>query len=203
MAKLVIGGRAGHASQPAHGLNAIEGLGLVIDALKKWRVELAEKHTDDEFEVPAPTINLGRVVGGDSPNRICARCELDLDMRLLPSMSRQDVETDLRTVIENALSSGDWTAEVHPTGVHVEAYSLPPTSPFCQAIEAISGHSAGAVMFGTEAPFLSKLGLETIVLGAGGIDVAHAPNEYVGVAALEEATKLYGAIIERFCIEAS
>ena len=42
-----------------------------------------------------------------------------------------------------------------------------------------TGHSGQSVAFGTEAPFLQQLNMDTVVLGPGSIDVAHQPDEYV------------------------
>ena len=80
--QVTVGGQAGHASNPALGVNAIEGLQLVLTALQSWRDTIGERYRDDDFEVPTPTLNFGRITGGDSPNRICAECKLDLDILL-------------------------------------------------------------------------------------------------------------------------
>lgn len=202
MVKISIEGRSGHGSDPAQGLNAIEGLGQVITALEQWQHALSERHADHDFSVPHPTINLGRVEGGDSPNRICAHCELDVDMRLLPSMNPDEVARELEAVLGRALG-GSWPFSAQATGVHVSPYSLPPHTKFCREVEAITGRPAKAVMFGTEAPFYERLGLETLILGAGDIEVAHQPDEYVRVAAVEEASNLYTKIIQKVCLEAS
>ncbi len=42
--------------------------------------------------------------------------------------------------------------------------------------EKLTGHSAEAVAFGTEAPYLQRLGCETLVLGPGDIACAHQPG---------------------------
>ncbi len=202
MVKITIEGRSGHGSDPAQGLNAIEGLGKVIAALEQWQHVLSKRYVDQDFAVPYPTINLGRVEGGDSPNRICAHCELDVDMRLLPSMNPDEVASELEEVLGRGLE-GAWPFSAQATGVHVAPYALPSQTEFCREVEAITGHSARAVMFGTEAPFLERLGLETLILGAGDIEVAHQPDEYVRVAAVEEASNLYTKIIQKVCLEAS
>jgi acetylornithine deacetylase len=65
----------------------------------------------------------------------------------------------------------------------------------------VCGCSAGTALFGTEAPYLAELGLQTLILGAGDIAVAHQPDEYVTMTAIERATDVYAALIRRFCIE--
>ena len=194
-------GKAGHASNPALGVNAIDGLRLVLPALEAWRDQVGERHRDDDFEVPTPTLNFGRVAGGDSPNRICAECTLDLDIRLLPGMEREAVTAELRDLIANALDGGAWGFDVRATGAHADAFGGPSDTAFSSAVETLCGCSAKTALFGTEAPYLAELGLQTLVLGAGDIAVAHQPDEYVTIAAIERATDLYANLIQRFCIE--
>src|SRR5690606_17587204 len=76
-------GRSGHSSDPALGLNALEGMTQVLNALLRWRSELQQRHRNDQFKVPVPTLNFGRICGGDNPNRICPEVELQIDIRPL------------------------------------------------------------------------------------------------------------------------
>lgn len=41
--------------------------------------------TISAFAVPYPTMNFGHISGGDAANRICACCELHLDIRPPPA----------------------------------------------------------------------------------------------------------------------
>ncbi len=201
--RITIGGRAGHASNPALGVNAIEGIQRVLPALESWRDAIGTRHHDDDFEVPAPTLNFGRIEGGDSPNRICAECTLDLDIRFLPGMERAAVAAELRDVVAAALDGGQWTVEVQPTGGYADPFAGPTDREYAASVEALCGCSAGTALFGTEAPYLAELGLQTLVLGAGDIAVAHQPDEYVTMAAIERATDVYAKLIQRYCLEPS
>ena len=198
---VTVRGRAGHASNPALGVNAIEGLQKVLAALQAWRDTIGERYRDEEFEVPTPTLSFGRIRGGDSPNRICAECTLDVDVRLLPGMKREAVAAELRDEVANALDGGPWTFDLRAVGGYADAFSGPSDAQFSSTVETLCGCSATSALFGTEAPFLAELGLQTLVLGAGDIAVAHQPDEYVTIAALERATDVYASLIQRFCIE--
>lgn len=201
--QLSIGGKSGHASDPARGVNAIDGLQRVLPALDAWRRAIGQRHHDGEFEVPTPTLNFGRIVGGDSPNRICAECTLDLDIRLLPGMDRAAIVSELRELVAEALDGGAWTFDVRATGGYADPFSGPTDPELVKTVETMCGCSAKTALFGTEAPYLAQLGLQTLVLGAGDITVAHQPDEYVTMAAIERATDLYANLIQRFCIEAA
>ncbi|MFW2389156.1 MAG: acetylornithine deacetylase [Polyangiales bacterium] len=199
--QVVVGGKAGHASNPSLGVNAIEGLQRVLEGLQSWRDTIGYRYRDDDFEVPTPTLNFGRIAGGDSPNRICAECTLDVDIRLVPGMERQSVVVELQDVVANALDGGPWTHDVRAVGGFADAFSGPSDADFSRTVETLCGCSAKSALFGTEAPYLAQLGLQTLVLGAGDIAVAHQPDEYVTMAAIDRATDLYANLIQRFCIE--
>ncbi len=200
--RVTVGGKAGHASNPALGVNAIEGLQRVIAALQSWRDKIGDRYHDEDFEVPTPTLSFGRISGGDSPNRICAECTLEVDIRLLPGMERQAVVVELRDVVATALAEGSWTSDLRAVGGHADAFSGPSDVAFTGTVETLCGCSAESALFGTEAPYLAELGLQTLVLGAGDIAVAHQPDEYVTIAAIERATDLYARLIQRFCTDA-
>ncbi|WP_426122080.1 M20/M25/M40 family metallo-hydrolase [Methylococcus capsulatus] len=76
----------------------------------------------------------------------------------------------------------------------------PGGSGLVRCCEHLSHARAGAVSFGTEAPFFSRLGMETVVLGAGYIEQAHQPDEYLPLDHIEPATAILRGLIERYCI---
>jgi len=65
-------GCSGHSSDPALGNNAMEGMHSVIAEILRWRTELQQRFQNPDFKVPFPTLNLGRIAGGDNPNRTAA-----------------------------------------------------------------------------------------------------------------------------------
>ena len=76
----------------------------------------------------------------------------------------------------------------------------PGTSDLVKAAERLTGHAAEAVAFATEGPFLQKLGMQTVILGPGDIDVAHQPNEWLPIANIEPTFQMLEHFIQRFCI---
>ena len=53
--------------------------------------------------------------------------------------------------------------------------------------------------FGTEAPFLQSLGMETVIFGPGSIDQAHQPNEYLDLNQLPTARETLEKVIRHYC----
>ncbi len=201
MEQLRVIGRTGHSSDPRLGNSALDGMARVLSALIALRAELAARFRNPLFSVSEPTLNLGRIHGGDSANRICGECELDLDVRVLPGMDLDALRARIRTVAEDALAGSGLTLEHRSTFTGAPAHELRPDADILRATESLTGEGAISVAFGTEAPFLAALGADTVVLGPGGITEAHRPDEFVRVDRLEPTVTILQKLVQRFCID--
>jgi len=195
-------GRAGHSSDPALGISALDGMYRVMGDLMAWREELAETHRDPRFKVPFPTLNLGHIRGGDNPNRICAECELSIDVRLMPGMDVAETRATLETRVRRALKDSRLQLRLTPLFEGIPAMETPKEAEVVRAAEALTGHPAGSVTFGTEGPYLSGLGCETVILGPGDLAQAHQPDEYLRLETVRPMLDVLSGLIGRFCLAA-
>jgi acetylornithine deacetylase len=194
-------GRTGHASDPSLGRNALDGMQEVMGDIMTWRADLRERYRHPAFAVPGPTVNLGHIHGGDNPNRICGDCELKLDLRVLPGMRAEDLRAELAGRVERIAGRRGLEWEVEPLFAAIPPAETPAASAIVEAGEALTGHAAEAVSFGTEAPFFDRLGMETLVLGPGDVSQAHQPDEYLEAARIAPTLDLLRGMIRRFCQE--
>ncbi|MEM9066998.1 MAG: acetylornithine deacetylase [Myxococcota bacterium] len=203
MEAITITGRSGHSSDPSLGVSALEAMHEAIAALLAVREELQKEHRNEAFAVPVPTLNLGRIEGGDSPNRICAHCSLTYDVRLLPSMDLLETAERIRDAVAERFDQAAVEVAFESLVEGVPSFAAPEGSELVALAEKLTGHAPQAVMFCTESPFFAAMGMETIVCGAGSIDVAHQPNEYISRAGLTAAEEFYAQLIQRYCVEAA
>jgi acetylornithine deacetylase len=199
MGRLALFGRSGHSSDPALGASALEGMLDAMLVLRELREELAETR-NDELHPPVPTLNLGRVEGGDSANRICPSCHLDYDLRVLPGMDAGAIQAELRRRVRARLEGRGLRLETPPMFEPVPPFETPPDAALVIALEELTGETSGAVSFGTEAPFFQRLGVETVVMGPGDIDVAHQPDEFLALDRIDPTIDLLQKAIDRFCL---
>ena len=200
MLEIAVLGRAGHASNPALGHNALEAMHRVMAALLDYRAREFSQHENLAFPVPRPTLNLGAIRGGDSPNRICGRCTLAVDIRLLPGQDPGNVQTALASLVQTAVVGTGCSVTVAPLVEPVPPMHTAADGPLVGLCEHLAGSEAGAVNFATEGPFFNLLGLETVILGAGSIDQAHQPNEFVARSQIEALVPRLARMIAHFCI---
>lgn len=200
MESIRLTGRSGHSSDPALGVNALDAMHAVMGELLRWREQLKTRYRDDSFAVPHPTLNLGCIHGGDSPNRICALCELHIDLRLMPGMlpeaMREEIDRLIRPVADRYLVQ----LEIIPLYDGTGALATPADAPIVRAVEALTGETAGSVAFCTEGPFLAELGMETVILGPGDIACAHQPDEHLRLDRIAPTVALLRELVQRFCV---
>ncbi|MDJ0738785.1 MAG: acetylornithine deacetylase [Gammaproteobacteria bacterium] len=202
MEALRLRGRSGHSSDPALGNSALEGMHEAIAELLAWRDELQRRQRNPRFAVAVPTVNLGHIHGGDNPNRICAHCELHFDIRPLPGMDLDDLRAEIDRRIGARLADSGLAFERVSLFEGVPAMETAADSAIVRAAEALTGHSAGAVAFATEGPYLNRMGLQTVILGPGCIDQAHQPDEFLSLAQIAPARRIIRGLVERFCVTA-
>ena len=193
-------GRSGHSSNPALGVSALEGMYLVIGEILAWRRELQSRFRNPLFEVEVPTLNLGHIHGGDNPNRICGQCELQIDLRPLPGMKIDTLRVELSSRLERLLQKSELKLELVSPFDGIPAMETAAEAEIVRVTESLTGHPAGSAAFGTEAPYLNRLGAETIVLGPGDIDQAHQPDEFLGLERIPPMIGLLRNMVRHFCL---
>lgn len=195
-------GQSGHSSDPALGHSALEAMHAVIAALLDWRRELQQRYSNAAFAVPVPTLNLGHIHGGDNPNRICADCELQLDLRPLPGMHLEELRSALHERVHAVLRDSPVRVEFDALFDGIPAMETPAGADILQLAERLTGYAPEAVAFGTEAPYLAALGMEAVVLGPGDIAQAHQPDEYLALDRLQPTVRLLQDMIKSVCLGA-
>ena len=200
MEAIQIRGKSGHSSDPSLGANALEGMHRALSELIAWREELQRTHREPLFQVPVPTLNLGHIHGGDNPNRICAQCELRIDLRPLPGMEIAELRETLRERIRTVLRDPDLSVSFIPLFDGIPPMHTDPSSAIVRTAVALTGRPASTAAFGTEGPYFNALGMETVVLGPGDIGQAHQPDEYLRLDRIDPTLDLLRNLIQRFCV---
>lgn len=200
MHRLLVTGQSGHSSNPALGRNALDAMHDMLTELKTLRAQWQRQYQNAAFAVQSPTMNFGCIHGGDNPNRICNSCELHFDFRGLPGMHNEDINRQILATLQPVATQHQVELLFEPLFEHVEPFAEEKHSELVQLAEKLTGHNAETVAFATEAPFLKQLGMQTIILGAGSIDQAHQPDEYIALDQINPAIHLLRDFISHYCL---
>lgn len=200
MEAVQITGRAGHSSNPALGNSALEGMHTVMGDLMTYREGLRERFSNDFFDVAWPTLNLGCIHGGDSPNRICGQAELHFDLRMTPAGNNDAVREEIAQRLSRIARERSLDIKMRSLVNDISPFEQAADSDLVRLAERLTGHRAEAAAFATEAPFLQALGMETIVMGPGSIDRAHQPDEYLELDQIQPCIALLQQCIRHYCL---
>ncbi|PAR40374.1 acetylornithine deacetylase [Vibrio metoecus] len=191
-------GKSGHSSNPALGVNAIEIMHEVLCALMQLRDRLIKEYHHPGFEIPTPTLNLGHIHGGDSPNRICGCCELHYDVRPLPGISLDGLDNLMRDALRDVQQKWPGRIELVPLHDPIPGYECAHDHPFIHGISEICEQEAQTVNYCTEAPFLQQV-CPTLVLGPGSIDQAHQPDEFLAFEFIDPTVRVLSRAMQKYC----
>lgn len=196
-----IQGKSGHSSQPHLGQNAIEMMSEVLPAVLHLQQRLADNFSSPLFDVPFPTLNLGQLQGGDSPNRICGCCTLGFDVRPTPELSLIELAPLLEQTLQPFMQRWPNALELISYHEPIPPYQTRPDTELVKTLEDLGQRQCGSVNYCTEAPYLQEIGCETVVFGVGSIEQAHQPNEYLSLNSIKPAQQAVRSLIERYCLK--
>lgn len=197
--RISIKGKSGHSSMPTKGLNAIEVMYYVIENLMALKQDLAANYKNEAFTVVEPTINFGAIKGGDSANRICGDCYLDIDLRALPGIQDDELLHWLSEALKPVAQRYPGRVSMQELHASSPAFAEHKESDLINVAEQLSGHCCQAVNYATEAPFIQQLGCQTIVLGPGSIEQAHQVNEFLAFEQIKPTEQILLKFIHRYC----
>ena len=204
MEGVTVTGQAGHSSDPSLGNSAMEVMHKVMGELMNYRTELQQEYKHTAFSVPTPTMNLGCIHGGDNPNRICGQCELHYDLRFIPGMNMDTLRNNINQRLQKIAVETNSKIESHKLFDGINAFSNENTdgknSELVALAEKLSGYGAEAVAFATEAPFLAQHNIDTVVMGAGSIDQAHQPDEFMAHDQIKPMVGYIKGFIKHYCM---
>ncbi len=191
-------GLAAHSSKPHLGVNAIEHMARIILALEQDAQRLAQQR--HPLLGPA-TCNTGVVRGGVQVNFVPDRCEIEVDRRLLPGETCEQVLADYQLLIDQVSSNQPGMRVVmHPPMLSDRPLETDPAAPAVQTMVRVlekmqlNSHLVG-VPFGSDASKFAAIGIPSIILGPGSIDQAHAAEEYIECSQVIQAEEIYREFI--------
>ncbi|MGK7753686.1 MULTISPECIES: acetylornithine deacetylase/succinyl-diaminopimelate desuccinylase family protein [unclassified Roseovarius] len=212
-------GEIAHGSMPFLGDCAVRHMGAVVAEMEKTLFPvLAQKRTDMPV-VPEgakqSTLNINSIHGGEPEQDMdytglpspCVpdRCRMVIDRRFLIEEDIGEVEQEVRDVLERVRAGRagfDYTIK----GIH----SVEPT--MTERDAPVVGAVAGAVqtVFGREAQYVVSPGTydqkhidrigrlkNCIAYGPGILDLAHKPDEYVGIDDMVESAQVMALALHR------
>lgn len=152
--------------------------------------------TEEGFQPPHPTMNIGIVRTNEAEVRISGSC------RLPPSVT-DDIYENWMKKLASAVQEVGSTFRVKD---YKRGFSAPPETGFVKGAQEVlrdMGLNPGLEKraISSEANVFSRLGVECLVWGPGqSLGNSHAPNENIKISDLGLAADFYTRVLERFCL---
>lgn len=190
-------GTAVHSSMPELGDNAILRMGRVLSCLERYAATLASRPRHEICGLPK--LNVGVIAGGTNVSSVPDLCEIHMDRCTVPGETAESFIRDLRDFLGNTVDDRDiGHLEVAPPYFAVPPLDLPLDSPltiaFQNAYQEIRKSDASLVAFpgSTDAP---NLQCPSIICGPGHLAQCHSLDEYVEIAQVCDAARIYASAI--------
>lgn len=179
-----------HGSTPHLGENAVRKMLPVLEALLPELEDQLSGFTDETLG--SPTVSLGGINGGTSPNIVPSHCSAILDCRETPALAKAGgVEALVRDLLKKI--EGGTEIEVAKTGDSVPLLTAPETEGI-RKLQSIGSKLVTAPWF-CDAGRLGEKGLAAVACGPGKIAQAHTKDEFLATDDLEAGVEFYKKFI--------
>jgi acetylornithine deacetylase len=198
LAKIDVFGKSAHSAFPEAGTSAIFAAALLLRKIEALAQELTE-HPNEAFSPPWTTLNVGEIHGGTAKNIVPSQCSMLLEWRPVPDQEPSFVLKRVRDIIDNlAAEDRRFSASIEVLRME-EGFETSNASAVVHAVLQRSNADVQNISFGTEAPWMAKMGAEAVVIGPGSMLTAHSPRECVPIVELDECVEMLLAAFTRLC----
>lgn len=186
--RLVLRGARAHTARPWRGRNAIHRLAAPIAAAAAY----APRSVTIDDVTYTEQLQAVAVTGGVGGNVVPDEATLTVSLRVAPDHGVDDAIAELHARFDASLEAGD-AFEVDDT-----AQPAPPglAHPVLARLVALTGESARAKLGYTDVATFAAMGIPAANFGAGDPELAHHADERVDRAALQQCSRVLGALLD-------
>ena len=197
-------GKSAHGSTPELGVNAINIMSKIICSINEKLVLSYSKSSDRMLG--HPTLNIGVINGGTAFNIVPDFCRIELDRRVLPSESVDNVLESFKSIISEASgSNAGLFAGIEKVNDYIPFLKTDISNPlaemFIDSCTKINKKStAKGLPYATDGGFTYDAGIQTIVFGPGDISNCHRLEEFVSSDELKKAIEVLSDFLHRLSV---
>jgi len=192
--KLSTKGRSCHGSTPDQGENAIRKLMPVLEKLLPYLEARLPDYTD--AVLGPPSVSLGMIKGGSSPNIVASDCHAILDFRETPALfDKRGAQHLVKEFLESKQAYNS-VVTVEIIGESCPLFTDPATDGI-RRLESIGSRLTTAPWF-CDAGRLADGGIPSVACGPGNIAQAHTKDEYLAISDLEAGADFYRRFLETY-----
>jgi acetylornithine deacetylase/succinyl-diaminopimelate desuccinylase family protein len=206
-----------HAGGGMNGASAIEKMVKIIAGLQELERHWAVTKSYKGFPPGTNTINPAVIEGGRHAAFVADRCALWITVHFYPNEDHDDVIKEIEQHIRAVAAADPWLQENPPqfvwggksmivdSGEIFPSLEIDPEHPGTKVLTTtyekvlIQRPTIGMSTTVTDAGWLGRAGIPTVIFGPGKLEDAHAVNEKVGISQLLDFTKVLATFIAEWC----
>lgn len=186
-------GKTAHGSMPHLGINAIMHMSKLLQALTAANVPYEKHPLLGDF-----TMNIATITGGVKTNVVPDACQVTIDTRTVIGQDHQQILDTVRQIVDHLCAEDPtFQAEVHAITERLPLdipFDHPDVQAFVRVRDQVTGQVSTpmAATYATDGSvFVPAYNAPMVICGPGLPEKAHQPNEYVEIARLTEAARIY------------
>jgi acetylornithine deacetylase len=210
--RLEVPGRSAHAAVRDEGVSALEKFIPIFEDLRAFEEErnATLHHPLYEHLRNKVPINVGLVRAGNWASTVPESLVAAGRVGLIPGEEVEPFKELVAERITTVAQRDPWLREHPPRlewfGGQFAPAEVPPDAPICQVVKRAHEHVTGeepaveGVPYGADMRLFIRFGETPCVMyGAGDVNVAHAPDEYISITELMTATRTIACLLADWC----
>lgn len=190
--KVKIFGKSAHGAYPDRGINAIEIASRIICELKNFKFKFRPHPL-----LKSPTVNIGKIYGGEKVNVVAEYCEFEVDLRYLPGMQKNSIISNIKKIAaayakKFKIEFNDIQKPYTVRKNHLLVKRLINTAKNFGINSSLKGSEGATVI-----TFFQDRGIPAVSFGCGSSGCAHAQDEYVGIKSLYLGASILEAFLKK------
>ncbi len=180
--EIVSHGKQAHGSTPHIGINAVWNMLSLLERIRELKIPGGPHPL-----FSPPTLNLGSISGGFTPNMVPALCKAQIDIRYLPGATQDEILSAVKALmaeVEQEIADARFDLNVIMGAPPME---VPVDSPLVRAVQEAIAEAAGvkAEPTGMSGTTVTKEfvhhGIDAVGIGVGDFATAHTANESIDI----------------------
>lgn len=168
----IIKGLSAHSSRPDCGVNAIYVSAQIIAEIEK---------INNEYMPLGTTLNVGTIMGGVQRNSIPSETSFDWEIRFSNETHKLDIMERIEKLHRLLIKTNDHLYIRVLERENLPVFSRMENSRIVKVAGDLLSTNVITLPLATEAGFLQKLGIDTLICGAGDEKLAHSSSEHIKV----------------------
>ncbi|MFX0055005.1 MAG: ArgE/DapE family deacylase [Promethearchaeota archaeon] len=212
--RVTVPGMPAHAATAHFGVNAVQKMIPVINAIQKLhearqaRIRYSYAETDSRMKGRATTINIGVIRAGDWPSTVPGTCTIECRIGFPPGETREEVIKQVEDAVSKATEGDEWLRNNPPVvewfGWKARPHELDANNDFVQLVKQSVIHVAGRVpdfvggSAGLDTRFFVHHGVPALTCGPLAERI-HSFDEIVSVESIVQTSQIIAKTMLEWC----